>query len=69
MARIIAGRITGQVGDLVYSTRNGINYVKKAPKKTLKAPSEKQLIQWKKFGLVMRFLSPLSRLLIPDFSY
>ena len=63
MARIIAGKITGKVGDLVYSTRNGINYVKQAPEKSLKAPTEKQQIQWKKFGMVMHFLSPLKKLL------
>ncbi len=63
MARIIAGRITGKVGDLIYSTRNGINYVKQVPQKSLKAPSEKQLIQCKKFAMVMHFLSPLKKLL------
>lgn len=63
MGKIIAGRITGKVGDLIYSTRNGINYVKQAPKKSLKAPSEKQLIQWQKFAIVMHFLSPLKKLL------
>lgn len=63
MARMIAGKITGKVGDLIYSSKNETNYVKHAPKKTLKAPSEKQLIQWKKFAIVMHFLSPLKTLL------
>ena len=63
MGKVIAGRITGKVGDLVYSTKNGVNYVKQAPKKSHKAPSEKQLIQWKKFAMVMHFLSPLKKLL------
>lgn len=63
MAKIIAGRITGKVGNLVYSTRNGINYVKQAREKSLKAPTEKQQIQWKKFAIVMHFLSPLKKLL------
>ncbi|MEJ7694697.1 DUF6266 family protein [Daejeonella sp.] len=63
MARILAGRITGKVGDLVYSTKNGVNYVKQAPKKSLKAPSEKQLFHCRKFAIVMHFLSPLKKLL------
>ncbi|MGB4400607.1 MAG: DUF6266 family protein [Daejeonella sp.] len=63
MARIIAGKITGKIGDLIYSNKNGINYLKKAPEKSLKAPSEKQLIQWKKFAMLMHFLSPLKKLL------
>lgn len=63
MARIIAGKITGKVGDLIYSNKNRINYVRKAPEKSLKAPSEKQLIQWKKFAMLMHFLSPLKKAL------
>jgi hypothetical protein len=63
MARMIAGKITGKVGDLIYSSKNGTNNVKHAPKKSLQAPSEKQLIQWKKFAMIMHFLSPLKKLL------
>ncbi len=63
MARVISGRITGKVGDLIFSNRNGVNYVRRASKKTPKTPTLKQLIQREKFGMVMHFLSPIKGLL------
>ncbi|MGV3686474.1 MAG: DUF6266 family protein [Daejeonella sp.] len=60
MARQIGlGRISGKVGDRVFSSYKGQDYVKSAPKKSTKAKSEKQLAQQVKFALATRFLHPL----------
>ncbi len=66
MARLhngINGPASGRVGDLIFSSRNGLSYVRKAPKPSSKKPSEKQQIQREKFRIVMNFLSPLKSLL------
>lgn len=57
------GPTSGRVGDLIFSSYRGVSYVKRAPKPSLKKPSEKQQIQREKFGMVMRFLSPLGSIL------
>lgn len=63
MAKLIAGRIIGKVGDLIFGSKNGVTYVKRAPKKSSKGPTPKQLIHRERFGMVMRFLSPLRGIL------
>lgn len=66
MARLhngINGSASGRIGDLIFSSNKGVAYVKRAPKPSLKKPSEKQQIQREKFGMVMRFLSPLGSIL------
>lgn len=65
MARItsVFGAISGKVGDKVYYTRNGKNYVKSLPKPGGKPASEKQLTQRQKFKIVMGFLSTISGLI------
>lgn len=63
MATVINGRIFGKVGNLVYSSRNGVSYVKQAPKPSTKKPSAKQQAQRQKFALAMHFLSPLREIL------
>ena len=59
----INGPASGRVGDLIFSSNRGVSYVKRAPKPSLKKPSEKQQIQREKFGMAMRFLSPLGSIL------
>lgn len=65
MARItgIFGTISGKVGDKVYYTRNGKNFVKSLPAPSGKPASEKQLAQRQKFKIVMGFLSSISGLI------
>lgn len=60
----ILGPVSGKVGALVFSSWNGINYVKRRPKKSRKPASEKQLIQRRKFGIAMGFLTPLRSVLM-----
>lgn len=67
MAKIFNGIISGRVGDLIFCRRNGVDYVRKVSKRPRKKPSVKQVAQREKFGIVMRFLSPLRGLL--DESY
>ena len=55
----LCGTISGRVGDLVYSNRKGVNYVKRAPKKTKKEPSAKQLAARERLRSVIQFLVPL----------
>lgn len=57
------GNISGKVGNMVFVTRNDKCYVKSLPKRSVMPPTEKQLIQREKFGMVMRFLSPVSSLI------
>lgn len=65
MARLhtgINGPVSGKIGNLVYYTSHGKCFVRRAPKKTKKAPTLKQKIQQKKFGTAMLFASPVSKL-------
>ena len=59
----INGPVSGRIGDLIFSSNKGVAYVKRAPKPSFKKPSDKQEIQREKFGMAMRFLSPLGRIL------
>jgi len=63
MAKYINGMISGKVGDLVFSSKNGVNYVKRLSRKSVKGPSPMQVIQRTKFAIVMHFLSPLRSIL------
>jgi len=58
----INGPVSGKVGNLVYFTIGGKCFVRRAPKKTKKAPTLKQKIQRKKFGIATLFVSPVSKL-------
>ena len=55
--------ISGRIGDKIYCIRNGVSYIRNLPKKTTKAPTEKQLIHRAKFSLVMGFLFPIISIL------
>jgi hypothetical protein len=55
------GKITGKVGGLVGTTRNGKNIVKNAPTRTAE-PSAKQLEQQLKFKMAIDFFRPLKDL-------
>lgn len=60
MARQLGfGRISGKVGDLVYSSYKGKSYVKSAPNKSTKPKTEKQIAHQAKFALAVRFLKPV----------
>lgn len=63
MAKLHNGMIFGRVGDLTFYQRKGVNYVRKYSKRQSKRPSEKQAAQREKFGIVMRFLSPIRGIL------
>lgn len=59
----INGPVSGKVGNVVFTTRNGRGYVQSMPKPRTKPPTSAQIIQRARFGLVMRFLSPLRGIL------
>ncbi|MES3016615.1 MAG: DUF6266 family protein [Bacteroidota bacterium] len=59
----IMGPISGKIGNLVYYTSKGKNLVRRAPGKSKKKPTAKQLAQREKFGEAMRFISPISKLI------
>lgn len=59
----LLGHLSGRVGDKIYFVRNGVSYVRSLPKKSDKAPTEKQLIHRAKFTLVMGFIYPIITLL------
>ncbi len=58
----ILGSFSGKVGTVVGSSWNGIEYMRSLPKPSSKAPTNLQLIQRAKFGLVNGFLQPISML-------
>lgn len=58
----ILGSFSGKVGTVVGSSWNGIEYMRSLPKPSSKAPTDLQLIQRAKFGLVNGFLQPISML-------
>lgn len=64
----LCGTISGRVGDLVYSNRKGVNYVKRAPKKTKKEPSAKQLAARERLRSVIQFLVPLKEVIERGYS-
>ncbi|RYD98048.1 MAG: hypothetical protein EOP54_08935 [Sphingobacteriales bacterium] len=58
----ILGVFTGKVGTVVGSSWKGISYMKSLPKSSGKAPSQPQIDQRLKFGLVTSFLKPIRTL-------
>ena len=58
----ILGSFNGKIGTVIGSTWKGIDYMKSLPKKSKKAPSDKQMIQRVKFALISSFLQPISTL-------
>lgn len=59
----IFGRISGQLGGLVYYCSGKTQYMRSMPVKSTKAPTEKQLLQRNRFKLVSALVKPLSELL------
>ncbi|MEJ6982232.1 DUF6266 family protein [Pedobacter sp. P351] len=59
----ILGSFSGKVGTVVGSNWNGIDYMRSLPKKSSKAPTDKQLEQRVKLALAVGFLKPVSPLL------
>ncbi len=57
------GAFSGKVGSVIGSKWKDINYIRGISKRSSKAPSEAQLIQQAKFGLIVNFLSPIRALL------
>ena len=56
MGRIIGSNIVGGVGNLVFYSYNGNNYVRTAPgKRSKKSWSEKQMQNWKRFRALTDF--------------
>lgn len=64
----ILGVFTGKVGTVVGSSWKGIDYMRSLPKKTTKAPTQAQLDQRFKFGLVNNFFKSISSLVDVGFS-
>lgn len=58
----INGHFYGKAGDLVGSSWNGRNYIKRSPAISTRPKSEKQLAQQAKFALTVRFLHPVKEL-------
>ena len=58
----ILGVFTGKVGTVVGSSWKGIDYIKSLPKSGSRTPSQLQLDQRLKFGLVTSFLKPIKQL-------
>jgi hypothetical protein len=63
----ILGGFSGTVGNVVGGTWKGIDYMRSKGNRRNTDPTEKQLSQQIKFGLVMRFLQPMSGLLSTSF--
>jgi hypothetical protein len=59
----ILGAFSGKVGTVVGSSWKGIDYMRSLPRPSTKAPTDPQLIQRAKFGLVTGFFRPVSELL------
>ena len=55
--------ISGKIGDKIYVIRDGKNYVRSLPKKSIIPPTDKQIAWRATFTLVTQFLMPLSSLL------
>lgn len=63
----ILGGFSGKVGSVVGGTWKGIDYMRSKGNRRNFEPTERQLSQQMKFGLVMRFLQPMSGLLSISF--
>ena len=59
----IFGRISGKVGDRIYSSWNGIPYVRAKAVKVNNPKTEAQVEQRAKFAAVIKFLQPLTAFL------
>ena len=59
----ILGGFSGKVGTVVGFSWRGKDVIRSLPKTGQRTPSEKQLLQQKKFSLVIAFLQPLQSLL------
>ena len=64
----ILGGFSGTVGTVVGGTWKGIDYMRSKSNRRNFVPSQKQLEQQLKFGLMMRFLQPMSALLEISFN-
>lgn len=63
MARIEAGilsQVSGTIGNVVGSSRNGKNYLRLKAAKVSNPQTEGQMAQRAKFGMVMQFMKPLT---------
>ena len=59
----ILGAFSGKVGTVVGSSWRGVDYIKSLPKASNKLPTDLQLIQRARFGMVTGFLKPIGALL------
>ncbi|HLA59977.1 MAG TPA: DUF6266 family protein [Puia sp.] len=59
----IFGKISGRMGDKIYSNYKGTQVVKKLPARRKTAPTPAQLKQQVKFALLMGFLKPVKSIL------
>ena len=59
---------TGQVGNVVGSTWNGIDVIKSKPKNSNFKPTQKQIIQQAKFAFVGKFIQTLAKLFSMTFT-
>ena len=59
MAKVINGNIIGNVGNLNYYMKNGVNMVRKRRAKNNKPSTGGQLVNQEKFKMANRFLNPL----------
>jgi hypothetical protein len=55
----ILGGFSGTVGTVVGANYRGLDIIRSRPKKTDRKPTDAQLLQQKKFKLVVQFLQPL----------
>jgi len=67
MAILTGGTPHGKVGGLVYYTRNGVSYVRSAPKPRTTPPSPAQQAQRLRMKLATQFLAPLVPVLADTF--
>ena len=56
----ILGSVSGTIGNVVGSSRNGVNYIRIKSTKVRNPQTEGQMVQRAKFGMVQQFLSPLT---------
>ena len=59
----IVGGFSGKVGPIVGSSFRGLDVLKSKPKKSNKPPTPEQEMYRMRFGLTVRFLSPLKRII------
>ena len=70
MARIykgILGGFSGKVGNVVGTNWRGIDVIRSLPKRSNRTPTQNQLDQQEKFGLMMGFMSSMSPLVTETF--